>query len=167
VSGPIRDTERVIVEARRYSQAVRGDLRNGGTVADWCLVTSRTSSDIERLANGDYHFLTARCAEKIESALPERLAEWLREAPRHDCARGEIPASVIVPVLAVATERYGGDVAAGEALGLSARRLFEIRRQHGVDHTTADLVVTRTLGADAWLNDPRLRRWYFDTRSVF
>jgi len=157
---------RVIVQARRYAQAVRGDLRNGGSLPQWRRVTGRSMEHVERLAHGGYGYLTPEHAGRIEQALPRPLADWLRESPRYPCNRGEIPAAVVQPILEQAVGRYGSDVAAAQALKINPRHLLQIRKQQAVSFPVADRIVTRTLGAQAWVNNPTLRRWYFES-AVF
>jgi len=156
----------VLVQARRYARAVRGDLANGGSLGDWRLVTGRTQDRIEAFAEGEYDFVTGRMAAKIERALPERLAEWLRESPHYPFGTGDVPAELVHPLLDLALQQHETDLNVAALLGMNPRRLFQIRRQGSVDWKTADVIITKLLGPQGWLNDEQRRKWYFE-RSVF
>jgi hypothetical protein len=161
-SAPSRTGTSALIEARRYRQVAR--RMDTGAVARALNVRR---SVVEKLLDGEVHYLTSAFVRRFERLVSKRTAEWLRGSPRWEGVHaGQMPSTLIAPVIENALGWEG--IAATEALTrLPLRTLTRISRDsRGVSIDLADAIFTGLHGAAYWRDNPALRRWYYTTDRV-
>lgn len=157
----------MLIEARKYRLAASAFVRNSGSTAQLARATNCTQREVEQLLAGELAFLTAGAANRMERLLPEREREWVRESPRYAVTVGQVPTSLIAPVLQEAFVKLGR-TASAKLVDTQERQLYAMQTERGgVRFALADKIVTRLASPSWWLEDSERRRWYFGNSAVF
>jgi len=157
----------MLIEARRYRLALVALCRNGGTVPEIARAVVTTQGNVRRLLEGEFAFLTAVRARRIEALLSEPAREWVQESPRWELGVGHVPTELVAPLIQEAYARYGRPATA-EMVGVFERQLFGVAvERNGVTFAAADRIVTKLAGPGWWRESPARLKWYWGTNRVF
>jgi hypothetical protein len=156
-----------IVEARRYRLAARAFCRNGGSVEQLARATLTTKANVRSFLRGEFGLLTGAKAARIEDLFSERTAAWVRESRCYDMQAGQIPCTLVAPLIRESLARYGGE-GTRQMTGLVPRQLYGIlRERQAIRYGAADRLVVSLVGPTWWKEDRERLRWYWQAERVF
>jgi hypothetical protein len=128
--------------------------------------TGCSHSEIRRFLNGELGFLTAGKARRMEQLFATHVRRWVRGSPRYAVQVGQVPTSLVAPLIADSYSRRGRSETA-RLVGTTPRQLFGITEQRrAVSFDIADLIAVRLAGPDWWYEDEERRRWLWSHRAV-
>src|SRR5262245_34315088 len=90
--------------------------------------TACSHAEIHGFLSGELGFLTAGKARRLERLFSAEVRKWLKGAPRFQVSVGQVPTSIVRPLIEESYCKHGREATARMA-GMPQRQLFGITRQ--------------------------------------